>query len=66
MSGSDTLDTRANVFVKLAGLIFIVLGGVLAFFTSTTPLIVQVSTVFYMISAILAFAGTVAIISKLE
>ena len=63
---AEQLSTRANVFVKLAGLIFIILGGILAFFTSTTPLIVQVSTVFYMISAILAFAGTVAIISKLE
>ena len=63
---AEQLDIRANVFVKLAGLIFIILGGILAFFTSTTPLIVQVSTVFYMISAILAFAGTVAIISKLE
>jgi hypothetical protein len=63
---AEQLSTRANVFVKLAGLIFIILGAILAFFTSTTPLIVQVSTVFYMISAILAFAGTVAIISKLE
>ena len=63
---AEQLSTRANVFVKLAGLIFIILGAVLAFFTSTTPLLVQVSTVFYMISAILAFAGTVAIISKLE
>ena len=63
---AEQLSTRANVFVKLAGLIFIILGGILAFFTSTTPLIVQVSTVFYIISAILAFAGIVAIISKLE
>ena len=63
---AEQLSTRANVFVKLAGLIFIILGAVLAFFTSTTPLLVQVSTVFYMISAILAFAGTIAIISKLE
>jgi hypothetical protein len=63
---AEQLSTRANVFVKLAGLIFIILGAILAFFTSTTPLLVQVSTVFYMISAILAFAGTVAIISKLE
>lgn len=63
---TEELSTRANVFVKLAGLIFIVLGAVLAFFTSTTPLIVQVSTVFYVISAILAFSGIVAIISKLE
>ena len=63
---AEQLSTRANVFVKLAGLIFIILGGILAFFTSTTPLLVQVSTVFYMISAILAFAGTIAIISKLE
>ena len=63
---AEQLDIRANVFVKLAGLIFIILGAVLAFFTSTTPLLVQVSTVFYMISAILAFAGTVAIISKFE
>ena len=63
---AEQLSTRANVFVKLAGLIFIILGGILAFFTSTTPLIVQVSTVFYIISAILAFAGITAIISKLE
>ena len=63
---AEQLSTRANVFVKLAGLIFIILGAILAFFTSTTPLLVQVSTVFYMISAILAFSGTVAIISKLE
>jgi hypothetical protein len=63
---AEQLSTRANVFVKLAGLIFIILGAVLAFFTSTTTLLVQVSTVFYMISAILAFAGTVAIISKFE
>ena len=63
---AEQIGTRANVFVKLAGLIFIILGGILAFFTSITPLLVQVSTVFYMISAILAFAGTVAIISKLE
>ena len=63
---AEQLSTRANVFVKLAGLIFIILGAILAFFTSTTPLLVQVSTVFYMISAILAFAGTIAIISKLE
>jgi len=63
---TEELSIRANVFVKLAGLIFIVLGAVLAFFTSTTPLIVQVSTVFYVISAILAFSGIVAIISKLE
>ena len=63
---AEQLSTRANVFVKLAGLIFIILGGILAFFTSITPLIVQLSTVFYIISAILAFAGITAIISKLE
>ena len=63
---AEQLDIRANVFVKLAGLIFIILGGILAFFTSITPLIVQLSTVFYIISAILAFAGITAIISKFE
>ncbi len=63
---TEELDTRANVFVKLAGLIFIVLGVILAFFTSSTPLIVQVSTVFYIISVILTFSGIVAIISKLK
>ncbi len=57
---------RLNVFLRLAGAIFIVLGIVLALFTSSTQLITQVAAVFYLISALLTLSGTVAVISKLE
>ncbi|MCL5318818.1 MAG: hypothetical protein M1503_11245 [Thaumarchaeota archaeon] len=57
-----------NIFVRLAGVVFIALGVLLAFFTITTtpPLISQVSSVFYLISVLLAASGVVAALAKLE
>ncbi|MFC1753274.1 hypothetical protein ACFL96_07760 [Thermoproteota archaeon] len=66
MSKLDLLNVQINMFIRLAGLIFIALGGVLAYFTLSTPLIIQVSSVFYLISILLASFGTLALISKLE
>lgn len=60
------LNVQINMFIRLAGLIFVVLGGVLAYFTLSTPLIIQVSSVFYLISILLVSFGALALISKLE
>ena len=66
MSRLDRFNVQINLFIRLAGIIFVGLGGVLAYFTSSTPLIVQVSTVFYLISVLLTSFGILALISKLE
>ncbi len=57
-----------NIFVRAAGAVFIALGVLLAFFTVTTtpPLISQVSSVFYLISVLLAASGVVTVVAKLE
>ena len=68
MFGSEASDMRMNLFVRLAGVVFIALGVLLAFFTVTTtpPLISQVSSVFYLISVLLAASGVVAALAKLQ
>jgi hypothetical protein len=66
LSSTAATETRLNIFVRLAGIFFIVLGVLLAFFTSTTPLIGQVAGVFYLLAALLTISGLAAVISKLE
>ncbi|MFQ6134968.1 MAG: hypothetical protein ACE5KU_04040 [Nitrososphaerales archaeon] len=66
MSSAEATEARLNIFLRLAGIVFIALGILLALFTSTTPLITQVAMVFYLISALLTLSGIIAVISKLE
>lgn len=66
MSSEESTDARLNIFLRFAGVVFIAIGLLLALFVSTTPLITQVATVFYLISALLTLSGLIAVISKLE
>jgi len=66
LSGVEESEARLNIFVRLVGLIFLLLGVILTYLTSTTPLLPQVASVFYIVSALLLVSGLIATVAKLE
>ncbi|MGQ9468736.1 MAG: hypothetical protein ACUVTD_02770 [Nitrososphaerales archaeon] len=65
MKGSKTAE-RVNVFIRLIGLLFLILGLSIAYFTANTPLIPQISPIYYFISILFIIFGFIALISKLD
>ncbi|MGB9659417.1 MAG: hypothetical protein ACPLY9_02675 [Nitrososphaerales archaeon] len=65
MKGSRTTE-RIDVFIRIIGLIFLILGVSIAYFTATTPLIPQISPIYYFISILFIISGLIALISKLD
>ncbi len=65
MKGSRTTE-RIDVFIRLIGLIFLIIGISIAYFTATTPIIPQISPIYYFISILFIISGLVALISKLD
>ncbi|MEM2873689.1 MAG: hypothetical protein QXD82_05945 [Nitrososphaerales archaeon] len=65
MKGSRTTE-RIDVFIRIIGLIFLIIGISIAYFTATAPLIPQISPIYYFISILFIISGLVALISKLE
>lgn len=66
MSSIEATESRLNIFIRLVGTIFIILGIVLAVFTYTASTITQVAAIFYLISTLLTLSGILAVISKLD
>jgi hypothetical protein len=58
--------SRVNVLLKTLGLIFLILGLLTAYLTATTPLYPPVAATFYLIAALLAASGLVALIARIE
>jgi len=65
LKGSKTTE-RIDVFVRLIGFIFLILGAIMAYFTATTPLIPQISPIYYFISILFIISGLIALVSKLD
>ncbi len=66
MSKIKTAEARLNVFIRLLGLLFLILGAIIAYYTATTNLTPQIPPVFYGISVIMVTAGFIVLVSKLE
>lgn len=66
MSSKARTTERIDMFIRLIGLIFLILGFSIAYFTATTPLIPQISPIYYFISILFIISGLVALISKLD
>ncbi|MCP8303924.1 MAG: hypothetical protein H3Z50_00390 [archaeon] len=66
MGTSKTTETRIDIFIRFIGLIFLILGILLAYFTATTPIVPQISPIYYLVSIICMISGLVALISRLE
>jgi len=58
--------SRVNVLLKTLGLIFLIIGLLTAYLTATTPLYPPVAVTFYLISALLAAAGLITLIARIE
>ncbi|MEM3382537.1 MAG: hypothetical protein QXL52_04305 [Nitrososphaerales archaeon] len=65
MKSSKTAE-RIDVFIRIIGFIFLILGLSIAYFTANTPLIPQISPIYYFISILFIVSGLVALISKLD
>ncbi|MCP8315702.1 MAG: hypothetical protein H3Z51_02410 [archaeon] len=65
MKGSKTTE-RVDIFIRLIGLIFLILGLSIAYFTANTPLVPQISPIYYFISILFIISGFIALISKLD
>ncbi|MCP8323087.1 MAG: hypothetical protein L6N96_02765, partial [Candidatus Methylarchaceae archaeon HK02M2] len=63
MRTSKTTETRINIFIRIIGLIFLLVGILLAYFTATTPIVPQISPVYYLVSLLCIISGLVALIS---
>ena len=66
MSKPDVVELRLNLLIRFLGLVFLALGVVLAYFTSTSAIAPQSTPVFYGASLSLCVAGLVALAVKLE
>lgn len=66
MKKKDVYRSRVNVLLKVLGLIFLILGLLTAYLTATTPLYPPVAATFYLISALLAAAGLVTLVARIE
>ncbi|MCS7116219.1 MAG: hypothetical protein RMJ31_02975 [Nitrososphaerota archaeon] len=66
MSDSKVVETRMNILTRLLGFIFVMVGIIISYATATTPLLEQVSTVFYLISILFIISGGIALIGKLK
>lgn len=65
MEKKEIYRSRVNVLLKLIGLIFLVLGLVTAYLTATTILPPPVAATFYLISALLAASGFIALVARI-
>jgi uncharacterized membrane protein YadS len=59
-------EPRVNVLIRVIGLIYVIFGILLAVFTSTTNIVSQVVSTYYLISTILIATGILALFAKLE
>jgi hypothetical protein len=61
-------ESRVDALIRITGLIFVALGGYLGYITyleaGNGDLVPQIVPVFYMVAALILFAGLVAIIAK--
>ncbi|MEM2211705.1 MAG: hypothetical protein QW372_06660 [Nitrososphaerales archaeon] len=65
-SSKKIIETRLDILIRILGLIFVIIGIVISYITATTPLLEQVSMVFYLISILFIISGGIALISKLR
>ena len=63
---AEAVESRLNILVRLLGVIFLIFGIVLAALTAGSPIIPQVSPVFYFISITMIVSGLLAVIAKLK
>ena len=66
MFRKTSAEFRINVLIRLLGIIFLIIGGALAYNTSTTPLVPALVPVFYIIASSFFLVGILALISKLN
>lgn len=65
-SSKRIIETRLDILIRILGLIFVIIGIIISYITATTPLLEQVSMVFYLISTLFIISGGIALISKLK
>lgn len=63
---TEVVESRLNTLVKLIGAAFLIFGGILAVLTATSPIVPQVSPVFYFIAIIMMVSGFIAVYAKLK
>lgn len=64
--GFETTEARIDIFIRIVGLIFLSMGIAFAYLTATTPLVAQITSVYYLISALSIVSGIVTLISKID
>ncbi|MGQ9718698.1 MAG: hypothetical protein ACUVWK_02470 [Nitrososphaerales archaeon] len=66
MKSLKGVEERTNIFIRLIGLAFLILGAFVIYHTANTPLIPQVSPIYYLISLLFIISGLTALISELD
>ena len=61
-----SIESRIDVLIRVLGVVFLIIGGVLAYNTSTTPLVPALVPVFYIMASSFVFVGILALISRLR
>ena len=57
-------ENRINVFLRIIGALFLLIGLLIAYNTANTQLLTQISINFYAIAAILAIIGILTIVAE--
>ena len=57
-------ENKINIFLRIIGALFLLLGLLIAYNTANTQLLTQISINFYAIAAILAIIGIITIVAK--
>ena len=66
MSRLRDTGERINIFIRILALTFLLIGVSTAYFTYVTPLIPQISPIFYFISILFIFSGALVLVAKLK
>ena len=57
-------ENKINIFLRIIGASFLLLGLLIAYNTANTQLLTQISINFYAVAAILAIIGIITIVAK--
>ncbi|MEM4311610.1 MAG: hypothetical protein QXX95_04410 [Nitrososphaerales archaeon] len=66
MESEKVEELRINVLIRLLSIVLFALALLLLYLTANTPLIPQLSTIFYLIGGLMVFFSLLTLISKFE
>jgi len=62
----NPVERRLNTLIRSVGVMFLIFGVTLVALTATSPIVPQVSPVFYFLSIVMIVSGFVSVYAKLK